>query len=639
MKNTKIIESLNNKQSEAVLNYQDNLLLIAGAGTGKTKTLVSKIIFLLENNIYNEYEILGLTFSNNAAKEMRKRINNYFNEEKTQLSLSTFHSLCVKILRIHADKIHYSRNFTIYDENESEQIMKKIIENDDEAPSLKKIMSYIEKIKSYGYYVGKKEKDKYKLLKPELHEYFVKYEEELLKNNAFDFNSLITMTIKLFEYNPEILSIYHNKIKYILIDEFQDTNFAQFELVSLLKSKNCIICACGDEDQLLFSWRHADIKIILNFDKFFNAKVIKLEQNYRSHQNILNVANHVIEKNILRKGKKLWTSKISSNKIMIKEYNSNLLEAINISNYIEQLKINGIDLNEIAILYRNNYQSRIIEEYLGRKNIPYKVYGGMKFFDRAEIKDVLCFLKYVSNPNDFFAFKRAICLATKGIGQKTIEKMIDGCRGNIVDFIKTQKYAFSKKINEEIKNFIVFMEQLILLFNNMKINKAFDLILEKTNIVNRINDEGEEFSYKLENIYELKNSLLELDNSSTLLNYLDNITLDKSLQEEEDQKSKINLMTIHSAKGLEFEYVFLIGFEDGVFPNQLIANATLDEKEGERRLLYVAITRAKNHLFISYAKEKLVFGKFAYMQPSRFLEDIPNNQIIYKKNIEFEKIL
>ena len=621
--------NLNDKQREAVYTTDGPVLILAGAGSGKTTVLINRIAYLIGAKNVFPSQILAITFTNKAAAELKSRLETMLGSEGEMVWASTFHSLCVRILRRDIEKIGYPSSFNIFDRADQLTVVKECLKEmnlDDKTYPPKSILSQIGRAKD-------------ELLTPEdfakaisgdfrmekVAQIYSLYQKKLQKYGSLDFDDIIMLTVKLFEEHEDVLAYYQRRFQYVMVDEYQDTNHAQYRLVSLLADAHKNLCVVGDDDQSIYKFRGANIENILSFEKqYTNAKVIKLEENYRSTQNILDAANNVIKNNMGRKGKSLWTSKGEGEKIQLLKAQNEHDEGQKIAERIDELTRNGYAYNDFAILYRTNAQSRVIENMLLRNAIPYRVLGGLRFFDRKEIKDVLAYMKLINNPSDNVSLKRIINEPKRGIGKKSVEDAeLLSARDNISMFGVCEQSsgklkAFSDMINE-IKQ------------NNYSISKLVEVILDKTGYLEAlINENTVESQTRIENIKELVTDAMEYEKTEeeepTLAGYLEKISLVADVDNYDETQDVVVLMTMHSAKGLEFPVVFIAGMEDGIFPGyqSMMANEELEE---ERRLCYVAITRAKQILHISHAFSRSLYGSTSYNQPSRFLAEIPSELI------------
>lgn len=637
-----ILDNLNDKQLEAATYTEGPLLIIAGAGSGKTKTLTQRIAYLIEEKDVNPYNIMAITFTNKAAAEMRERIDNIVGFGSESIWVMTFHSTCVRILRRYIDRIGYDNNFTIYDTDDSKSVMKgvfKKLQIDSkqlkEATVLREIGRAKDELQGPEEYALATASD---FGRRKFAEAYKEYQETLRKNNALDFDDLIRMTVYLFKACPEVLESYQNRFRYIMVDEYQDTNTAQFELVRLLASKNRNLCVVGDDDQSIYKFRGANIMNILNFEKIYQeAKVVKLEQNYRSTQTILAAANAVISNNKGRKNKALWTAREEDEPLRFRRYDSSREEAAEIVSEIGKMQRHGeAEFGDVAILYRTNAQSREFEEYFVRENIPYRLVGGVNFYARKEIKDLLAYLKTIDNARDDLAVKRIINVPKRGIGTTSITKVQEYADAKGISFFDACCEAMEipglGRGAEKIKNFSLMIRIYRTRLEEYSIFEMMQQILEDTAYVEELrkNDE-DDAQERIENIYEFLSKIKAYEEENPegdLSSFLEEVALVSDLDNAEGEESRVILMTIHSAKGLEFPIVYLSGMEEGVFPSYMTINSGLDEDmEEERRLAYVAITRAKDRLCISSAKARMVRGETQYNPVSRFVKEIPEDYI------------
>lgn len=646
------LELLNEEQRRAVETLDGPLQILAGAGSGKTRVITYRIANLIEKGVFPS-EILALTFTNKAAKEMRSRLEDLIKNDVNSMWIGTFHSMCLRILRRDIEKLGYTSNFVIYDSYDQATLIKECMK---EANVISDTMK-----PSYFSSVISNAKDE--LVNPDRYEekyaidvktkfvakVYKLYQKKLKKSNAVDFDDIIVLTIKLLRENRDILDFYQTKFKHILVDEYQDSNHAQYILINLLAQKNRNLCVVGDDDQSIYGWRGADIRNILEFEKdYSDSKVIKLERNYRSTDMILNAANAVIEKNCARKSKKLWTDKNSDVKVEIKRNYSDKDEAVFIAHEINKLSSLGkYKFSDMAILYRTNVQSRLIEENLIKKSIPYNIYGGLKFYDRKEIKDILAYLKVISNPADNIALKRIINVPKRGIGARSIEKMQEKAdmTGEAVysAMLEFDSLDFSSRAKNTIKNFIILINSFKSMSEIIPISELISKVIENTNYLSELENEGEiEFQTRVDNIKEFIAVAQEYEKNNSekkLEDFLTEISLSTDIDNMVDSDDIVSLMTIHSAKGLEFPVVFMVGMEEGVFPisRSLINEGQLEE---ERRLCYVGMTRAEELLYLTYAIERTIFGKTTNQRSSRFMEDIPqkllNGKVESSRTREFE---
>ena len=654
MNKEELINGLNDKQKEAVLATDGPCLVIAGAGSGKTKVLTHKIAYDIESGI-KPWNILAITFTNKAANEMKERIEKLIGDAAKDLWMGTFHSICVRILRRYIDRIGYKTDFVIFDTSDQKTLIKeclKTLKVDDKIFTDRGVLSEISngknemlEPKAYGVkYAGD-------FRKKTIAEIYELYQRRLRENNAIDFDDIINFTIKILSENPDVLDYYTEKFKYILVDEYQDTNKAQFTLVSLLASKYGNVTAVGDNDQGIYSFRGADISNILNFERDFpGTKIIKLEQNYRCTGNILKAANAVIKHNENKYDKKLWTENEEGHLPCIYCGEDEYDEGRYIVEQINHLKTEEYYKNsDFTILYRMNAQSRAIEDILMREGIPYKVIGGLKFYERKEIKDIIAYLRLIHNSADNLSLKRIINEPKRGIGKTSIEQIqeISDKTGNsMYEIIRNaQEYGLTRVFSNS-RDFIEQIEYLKSKKDELKISDLIKETLNKTGYTKALENENSvEAETRIENLEEFLTVAIEFEEESadnTLAEFLENITLSSDIDGMEDQNNSITLMTLHSAKGLEFPVVFLVGMEEGIFPGY----KTIGEPqalEEERRLFYVGITRAKQYLYLTCAKHRTIFGSTSYNQVSRFVKEIPEEllegyaEVVERKSVDKEE--
>lgn len=627
------LETLNDRQKEAVLYNEGPLLIIAGAGAGKTKTLTTKIAYLIEENDVLPSNILAITFTNKAAKEMKDRIIRLIGSIGYQIQTSTFHSFGLKLLKENYERLGFDKNFVIMDSDDSFTIVKKILKDMDLDPKIYNPRAIRNKISSCkNELISPKAYSRYTVSPYEeiVCKVYEKYQEKLMKNNAVDFDDLLILPIKLFEENKDILEKYQEQFKYILIDEYQDTNEAQYKLTKMLSEKYRLITCVGDDSQSIYSFRGANYKNILNFEKDYkDAKTILLEQNYRSTSYILNAANDVIKNNKMKKEKNLWTSRGEGNKVKYYRALSESDEAYYVVKGIKQAISNGDNYDDIAVLYRTNAQSRNLEEAMLKENIPYRVVGSFYFYSRKEIKDLLAYLRLIHNEKDNISLLRVINTPKRGIGLKTIEnltKKADEENISIYEAITSGKELEFKKIIEKLKE----------VSENVTLTELIDKILTGTGIKEELEKEEDITSeVRLENLEEFKSitkSFEEREGLISLEDFLLEISLVSDAEEYKDDTNRVSLMTVHSVKGLEYKDVFIVGMEEGIFPhmNSLMESSEIEE---ERRLAYVAITRAKDNLTIINARRRTLFGREQVNPPSRFISEISTDllDIVNKK--------
>lgn len=642
-----IYETLNDMQQMAVFHTEGPLLILAGAGSGKTRVLTHRIAYLMEEKHVSPYNIMAITFTNKAAAEMRNRVNKIVGFGAEQVWVSTFHSACVRILRRYIDRIGYSTDFTIYDTDDQKRLMKNVIKDLNldskiykENGMLNKISDFKNKLMTTGD-VASMAKSDFRMLN--VSKIYDNYQEALKKNNALDFDDLIMKTVQLFTKCPEVLESYQDRLQYIMVDEYQDTNAAQFAFVKLLAQKHQNLCVVGDDDQSIYKFRGADITNILQFEKYFpNARVIKLEQNYRSTKNILEAANAVIHNNEGRKDKTLWSDNEKGDKIDLYQAEDGYSEAEMVASTIKEDVDNGrSDYSDYAILYRTNNQSRVLEEKLMMKNIPYKIIGGQNFYQRKEIKDIIAYLRVISNPTDDIAVERIINVPKRGIGATTVDKVKDYARAYGMDLyealLDVESIPGLSRAAGKIKKFTDLIEGYKEDEYYGEIEKLTKDILDDTGYVSELAAENtDEANGRIENIDELVSKIVEYQENTedpVLSEFLEEVALVSEIDNLSEDSSYVVLMTVHSAKGLEFPYVFLCGMEDGLFPGYMsIMSGDNEELEEERRLCYVAITRAMKKLTISYAKKRMVRGEMQYNIVSRFVKEVPP-MIVNSKNI------
>jgi len=637
-----MLDELNDRQKEAVLYNDGPLLIIAGAGAGKTKTLTTKIAYLIEECGVSPYSILAITFTNKAAKEMKDRLFMTIGNDVKKLTVSTFHSFGLKLLRENYERLGYDKNFVIMDSDDSLTVVKKIIKD----------MGYDPKIYNPKAIRNKISSCKNEMISPQMYERYAvsdyekviqevysKYQDKLKRNNSVDFDDLLLLPIELFKKNEDLLEKYQDLYRYILIDEYQDTNEAQYILTKLLSERYRNITCVGDDSQSIYSFRGANYKNILNFEKDYkDAKIILLEENYRSTSNILDAANAVIKNNKQRKDKKLWTSRGIGEKIKYYRAFNEKDEANYVVKKINELINKGVEYKDIAILYRTNAQSRVMEEEMLKENLPYRVVGSFYFYSRKEIKDLIAYLRLIHNYKDNVSLLRVINTPKRGIGLKTIENLTNKADNEGISIYE----AIDSGKELEFKNLI---ERLREVSENLTLTELIDKVLDASGMKQELESEGSlEAEVRLENLEEFKSitkAFEELEGSVSLEEFLLEISLVSDVEEYKDDPNRISLMTVHSVKGLEFNYVFVIGLEEGIFPhmNSLMESSDVEE---ERRLMYVAITRAKDDLYLINARRRTLFGKEQINPTSRFLNEIPKDLLetneIEEKKEEKEKI-
>ncbi len=623
---------LNDRQIEAIKALDGPMLVLAGAGSGKTKVLTTKVAYLLEERDVSPKNILAITFTNKAAKEMKDRIFSLIGREAFLIQISTFHSFGLKILKENYDLLGYESNFTILDASDSETVIKKIMKDydiDSTKYNYRAIKSSISSNKNEMVGVEEFKKFVYNDYDEVVLKVYEEYEKELKRSNAIDFDDLLILPLKLFNEHKEVMEKYQEQYKYVFIDEYQDTNKPQYILSKLISAKYKNITVVGDNDQAIFTWRGADYKNILNFEKDYeDAKVVILDENYRSTKTILKAANNVIKNNKLRKEKNLWTENEDGSKITYYKAFDERDESFYVIKEIRKLLDDGVNPNDICVLYRANAQSRGIEDAFLENNISYRIVGSFAFYQRKEIKDLLSYLKLIHNEKDDVSLLRVINYPKRGIGSKTIEELTIAANNNgtcLYDAIESGKELEFKNIIEELKK-----ES-----EKMSLTEFIDLVLDKTGIRPELKSERTlEADIRLENLEEFKSitrTVEEVDGIASLGDFLDEISLVTDASEkQEDGQDKVTLMTMHAVKGLEFDYVFVIGVEEGLFPHLNSMNSE-DELEEERRLCYVAITRARKKLYIVNARSRLLYGKVSSNVPSRFISEIGDDLLDQEK--------
>ena len=632
---------LNDKQLEACCTTDGPLLILAGAGSGKTRVITHRIAYLIDEMSVNPYNILAITFTNKAAAEMRERVDNLVGFGAESVWVSTFHSMCVRILRKHIDKIGGTSSFTIYDASEQKTVVKEVLKYLQLDPKLypeRAMLSAISKAKEGYMTPDDYEKEHAASFRDQkIAEVYREYQKRLQSNNALDFDDLIFKTIFLFETNPDVLAEYQTRFRYIMVDEYQDTNHTQFILVKMLAAKYRNLCVVGDDDQSIYKFRGANIYNILNFEEEYpDAKVVKLEQNYRS--------NAVIANNEGRKDKRLWTEQEDGEKVTFTRYGTEYEEANGVASRIKTLKNQGVSLDDIAILYRTNAQSRVLEEKLLYENLPYKIYGGQNFYGRKEIMDLVSYLKVLANPIDDQAIKRIINVPKRGIGATTVDKLDMYAQSNEYNLydalLDIEEVPGMTRNVEKIRKFTDMMEGFkARLVHGEFISEVFDAIMDESGYREALTAEAtDEARTRLDNLEELKNKIVTYEESAevpTLTGLLEDIALVADTEEEDEDgvpTAKVTLMTLHSAKGLEFPYVFMTGMEERLFPSGMSLDSDdPDALEEERRLCYVGITRAMEKLYMTAAGQRMVHGSTNFEEVSRFVKEIPKHYLEYEE--------
>ena len=639
----KLTEGLNDMQKAAVLQTEGPLLILAGAGSGKTKVLTHRMAYLMEEKHVDPFRILAITFTNKAAKEMRTRVDNLSGASARYVWISTFHAMCVRMLRRNINALGYDNAFTIYDAEDAKTEIKGIIEYlnlPKETFKPRAVLGTISKAKNEmitaeNYFPGDYYEENVKKV-------YTRYEKVMKQNNALDFDDLLLKTVELFKKAPEVLKMYQKRFQYIMVDEYQDTNSVQFELVRLLAGGYENLCVVGDDDQSIYKFRGANIKNILNFEKRFpGARVIRLEQNYRSTKNVLNAANAVIRHNTKRKEKTLWTENEAGEPLTLLRLDSAIEEAREVRRFIEDDKAEKrFDYKDVAILYRTNAQSRAFEEEFLMRNIPYRIIGGVNFYSRMEIKDILSYLRLMLNPRDDLSARRIINKPRRGIGAKTVSRIADYASSQGISFMEAvdeaDKIPSLGRSASKVADFRILMQGLIKKSFTLRPSDIVRFVIKVTGYEESLVKEGtEEGAERLLNMQELVNKAVEFEKTAeeeeteiSLANFLEEVSLVADIDKFDAEEDYVTLMTLHSSKGLEFPKVYLVGLEDGLFPGApSCMSPLLDDMEEERRLMYVGLTRAKKALVLSSAKSRMIMGQIHQNPISRFVEEIPEDLI------------
>ncbi len=633
------LSMLNPQQRLAAETLEGPVLILAGAGSGKTRALTCRVANLLDHGV-PAWNILALTFTNKAAKEMKERITAMVGDQAEEAWISTFHSTCARMLRRDIEKLGYTRSFVIYDDDDQKSVLKEILKrlNIDEKflPTRElsaKISDAKNKLLSPDEWFRESQKD-YRCQM--IHNVFLEYETRLKANNALDFDDLLVKTLELLADHPPVLESYRKRFRYVMVDEYQDTNYAQYMMIKLLTDESRNLCVVGDDDQSIYGWRGADIRNILDFEKDYpDATVIKLEQNYRSSANILDAANQVIAHNAGRKEKALWTEKGPGEKLHLYAAGDERDEAAWIAGRIRQFNRAGENYGNCAILYRTNAQSRVIEEMLMRSGIPYKVFGGLKFYDRKEVRDVVAYLRVIVNPSDDVSLRRIINVPKRAIGDTTVQELMQHAMDNgmpLYSALSDMPDSLGARPRKNISEFFMLMTMLMAMKEAMPVSEFVPMLVEKTGLMEQYKKEDtDEARSRVENIQEFLGAVEEYCKSTenpTLEDYLENVSLVTDLDQAEDMgRGYVTLMTLHSSKGLEFPIVFLTGLEEGIFPSSRSLMEE-DRMEEERRLCYVGITRAQHKLFISRAQQRMLYNQVNHNAPSRFLDEIPERLVV-----------
>lgn len=647
------LQGLNREQRKAAETLEGPVLILAGAGSGKTRALTYRIANLIDHGVA-PWHILAITFTNKAAKEMKERVNLLVGESASDVWVSTFHAMCARILRRDIEKLGYSRSFTIYDDDDQASVLKELYKQyniDEKTLNPRDVRAKISDAKNRllgpDEWFAESPRD---FRSQQIHDLYSAYERKLKHSNALDFDDLLVRTLELFADHPPVLESYREKFRYVHVDEYQDTNFAQYTLVKLITQQSRNICVVGDDDQSIYGWRGADIRNILDFEKDYpDATVIKLEQNYRSTANILDAANQVIAHNEGRMEKMLWTEAEEGDPIRVFCAGSERDEAAWICDRMQQLKLTGQDYGQMSVLYRSNAQSRVLEDMLVRAGIPYRIYGGLRFYDRKEVKDIVAYLRVIVNPSDDASLRRIINTPKRAIGDSTIAELVKHAAQEDMPLFSALvdiPESLSARPRKCVSEFGDLMNDLIVAKEEMGLLAFVTHLIEKTGLkAQYTRDESDEGKARVENIDEFLGAVAEYEKAAedpTLEDYLENVALVSDLDNAEFGSKCVTLMTIHSAKGLEFPVVFMTGLEEGIFPTgRSLQND--DGIEEERRLCYVAITRAQKQLYISYATQRMLYNQVNYNAPSRFLKEIPSrlmdNQMTAKREHSFPGVM
>lgn len=683
---------MNSNQKEAVFSVNGPLVVLAGAGSGKTTVIINRIVNMITygdayesstvpeavteeivanmksivdngghageinewiaHNKVNPWNILAITFTNKAANELKNRLSNALGEISREVWASTFHSLCARILRIHAERLGYSKHFAIYDDDDSKRLIKECEKNlklDDKFLSYKTIRYEISSAKDklidcHQYRMDTK--NDFRL--SGISDIYELYQRKLKESDAMDFDDLIVNTIKLFESCPDILENYQNKFKYILVDEYQDTNYAQYKLIKLLVGKTHNLCVVGDDDQSIYKFRGATIENIMNFDKNFEGtRIIRLEQNYRSTKNILSAANAVIENNENRKGKTLWTENCIGDKIHVHTAYNEHDEADHINEIIQDSVAKGGKYSDFAVLYRMNSQSNVIEKVFMKSGIPYRILGGLRFYERKEVRDMIAYLNVINNPCDEVRLKRIINQPRRSIGERTIAQASEIAEEDGIDLLSVirncEEYDGLQRVSVKLKAFADLIDGLAYAYNHdhVSISELYNMILERTGYIDYLKQDKDSTESRIENVMELLSNIKkyeeEAQGTATLSGFLEEVSLLSDIDNYDENSDAVVLMTLHSAKGLEFNTVFLPGFEEGIFPG-LQSFGSEEDIEEERRLAYVGITRSRERLYILNSDSRMIFGSTTHNKASRFLSEIPDELLEKTKSRDWKDL-
>lgn len=633
---TSAIENLNNPQKEAVLQTEGPLLVLAGAGTGKTRVLTSRIIHIVNSYLASPLQILSVTFTNKAAAEMKKRVGEIIGDQVHNLWIGTFHSVAARILRRHPEVVGLRNDFTIIDSDDQTRLLKQIITDlgiDTKQFPAKNYLGKISRLKDQTITSSKLKSDAVEVNLPKLKQVYETYQYRLKSMNACDFGDLLLYNLEVFEKAPEVLAYYQDKFRYILVDEYQDTNDGQYRWLLTLAAVHKNICCVGDDDQSIYSWRGANIANILRFEKDFkDAQVIRLEQNYRSTNNILKAADSVISNNKERHGKTLWTDEKQGEKVKVISFADDRMEAQTVCSLIKQHYALGIKLSNIAVLVRAGYQTRSFEESFMQNSLSYRVIGGLKFYERMEIRDSIAYLRVVANPSDDLALSRIINVPKRGVGNSTINTLYQKSKLEKISLFESIKKSIELgelkgKAKDALKALTDHIEKWQGMMETITLCELAEVVSKESGYIQMWRNENSlEAQGRIENIQEFIRSLEEF---SSLIEFLEYVSLVEARDDKSNQDS-VNIMTVHAAKGLEFDLVFVPGLEDGIFPS----SRSVEEKGGleeERRLLYVAITRARKNLYLTYAKSRYIFGDYQMSLPSRFIQELPESEIEFEE--------
>ena len=629
----KYLENLNDKQREAAMYTEGALRILAGAGSGKTSTMTRRIAYLVDEKGVSPYNILAVTFTNKAAREMEERVEEILGSN-SRMWIMTFHAACLRMLRMDGDRLGYTNSFAVYDPVDQKSIVKNLLkeyEIDEKKFTPNSILSNISKAKEQEIGPREFEENAGDFRDETVAKVYRGYERILSRNNAMDFDDLILNAVRLLKENPDVLEKYQERFRYIMVDEYQDTNQLQYKLISLLAKKYGNICVVGDDDQCIYQWRGADIRNILNFEKEFpKAKVVKLEQNYRSTANILEAAHSVISNNKQRKRKKLWTDASQGEKIQYHRLESDYREAGYIAQEIGYMVQQGENYRDFAILYRTNAQSRNFEDSLAQRRIPYRVIGGLRYYDRMEIKDMIAYMRLVANPMDDIAFDRVVNSPKRGIGKATMDKIksvANYCEKSIFQYVESEAIAdtLSGKASRGMNEFLEIIREYSEEKENLRVSDIYEGLLIKSGYLKALEDQRTaEADGRIENLMEFKSVIYEFENRDSKLEldeFLEKLALLSDVDNHDSEANAVTLMTMHSAKGLEFPYVFMPGMEDGLFPSWR-SRDSISQMEEERRLCYVGMTRAKRRLWMTSAESRLLYGKVNATRESEFMREI-----------------